>query len=60
VALFMPFHRVHHVGGREVKGVGLGLFISRSIVEAHGGDMWVHSELGKGSTLYSSLPLDRA
>ncbi len=58
-SLFLPFHRVREVGGREVKGVGLGLFISRSIVEAHGGDMWVHSELGHGSTFYFSLPLER-
>lgn len=55
-AIFIPFHRVRQVGGREVKGVGLGLFISRSIVEAHGGEMWVESELGKGSTFYFSLP----
>ncbi|MDI7274550.1 MAG: ATP-binding protein [Anaerolineae bacterium] len=55
-AIFVPFHRVRQVGGREVKGIGLGLFISRSIVEAHGGDMWVESELGKGSTFYFSLP----
>jgi len=58
--LFIPFHRVHEAGGREVKGIGLGLFISRSIVEAHGGDMWVESELGKGSTFYFSLPRDDA
>ena len=57
--LFIPFHRVRQAAGREVKGVGLGLFISRSIVEAHGGDMWVQSELGKGSTFYFSLPLPR-
>jgi len=56
--LFVPFHRIHEPGGREVKGVGLGLFISRSIVEAHGGDMWVESELGKGSTFYFSLPTE--
>ncbi len=55
-SIFVPFHRVRQAGGREVKGVGLGLFISRSIVEAHGGDMWVESQLGKGSTFYFSLP----
>lgn len=54
--LFMPFHRVHHVGGREVKGIGLGLFISRSIVETLGGEIWVRSQLGKGSTFSFSLP----
>ncbi len=57
--LFLPFHRVRQAGGREVKGIGLGLFISRSIVEAHGGDMWVQSQVGKGSTFYFSLPLPR-
>ncbi len=56
-ALFMPFHRVRQAEGREVKGVGLGLYISRSIVEAHGGALWVESQLGKGSTFHFSLPL---
>ena len=56
-SLFLPFHRVRQAGGREVKGVGLGLYISRSIVEAHGGAMWVESQLGKGSTFYFSLPI---
>ena len=57
--LFLPFHRVRQVSGREIKGVGLGLFISRSIIEAHGGEMWVQSQLGKGSTFYFSLPIKR-
>jgi PAS domain S-box-containing protein len=54
--LFLPFHRVRQVAGREVKGMGLGLFISRSIIEALGGNIWVRSELGKGSTFCFSLP----
>lgn len=58
--LFLPFRRAHQlVAGRDVKGVGLGLFVSRSIVEAHGGEMWVRSQFGKGSTFYFSLPLAR-
>jgi PAS domain S-box-containing protein len=56
-SLFLPFHRVRTVGGREVKGIGLGLFISRSIVEAHRGRIWVQSQLGHGSTFHFSLPL---
>lgn len=54
--IFVPFHRVRQVAGKRVKGVGLGLYISHSIVESHGGDMWVHSELGRGSTFYFSIP----
>ncbi len=42
---------------REQTGLGLGLYISRLFVEAHGGRIWVDSEPGKGSTFSFSLPL---
>jgi signal transduction histidine kinase len=54
--IFDRFER--SVSAREVSGLGLGLFISRQIVEAHGGKIWVASEgEGKGSTFYVELPL---
>jgi signal transduction histidine kinase len=41
---------------RQRSGLGLGLYIARCIVEAHGGRIWAESKLGEGSTLYFTLP----
>jgi signal transduction histidine kinase len=49
---------VHARTGQPVRGLGLGLYISRTLVEAHGGKIWAESELGKGSTFSFSLPVD--
>jgi PAS domain S-box-containing protein len=55
--LFQPFSRLDaSITGTAIKGVGLGLVVCRRLVEAHGGDIWVESEPGKGSTFFFSLP----
>jgi PAS domain S-box-containing protein len=50
------FERFFQVPGAKRGGVGLGLYISREIVRAHGGEMGVVSEEGKGSTFWFTLP----
>ncbi|MBI2865500.1 MAG: PAS domain S-box protein [Chloroflexi bacterium] len=44
-------------GARKTEGLGLGLYITKMLVEAHGGSVWVESEMGKGSTFHFSLPI---
>jgi PAS domain S-box-containing protein len=53
--LFERFYRGQHAAAEA--GLGLGLYISRMLVEAHGGRIWVESELGVGSTFTIALPL---
>jgi signal transduction histidine kinase len=54
--LFEKFFRVKQRGSSQIKGSGLGLAIVKSIVERHGGKVWVDSKLGKGSTFFMEIP----
>ena len=57
--IFEKFGRVSH-GGISKPGAGLGLYIARSIAEAHGGTLDVESDSGAGATFTVRLPLARA
>jgi PAS domain S-box-containing protein len=57
--LFQRFTRGRAGPKADVAGLGLGLYIARLIVEAHGGRLWADSEIGMGSTFSFALPLGR-
>jgi signal transduction histidine kinase len=50
------FERYWRSGERRYSGTGLGLSIAQGIIQAHGGRIWVESELGRGSTFFFSIP----
>jgi signal transduction histidine kinase len=50
------FERFWQARSEDWRGLGLGLYISKGIVEAHGGRIWAESQLGKGSTFSLTLP----
>jgi PAS domain S-box-containing protein len=54
--VFERFHRGRHVSSTNYGGLGLGLYITKQIVERHGGQIWVESREGQGTTFYFSLP----
>ena len=56
--LFTRFFRARQAEERSIQGVGLGLSITKSIVESHGGRIEVDSEVGRGSVFRVRLPVD--
>lgn len=54
--LFQKFYRVNNTMTRTIGGTGLGLFISRKIIELYGGRIWVESQVGTGSVFYINIP----
>jgi signal transduction histidine kinase len=58
--IFERFYRVDRARSRESGGTGLGLAIVKHIVQAHGGEAWVKSEPGKGSSFHFTLPRSAA
>lgn len=54
--IFERFYRVHHKASRQYSGIGLGLYVTKEIVEKHGGRIWVTTNQGLGSTFFFTLP----
>jgi DNA-binding response OmpR family regulator len=59
-AVFEEFRQVDGSSTREQAGTGLGLAITKKLVELHGGDIWVESALGEGSTFFMTVPTAEA
>lgn len=57
--IFDRFYRVDSSLRRSTAGAGLGLYLAKAIVEAHGGQIWTHSEPGKGTTFFIGLPVEQ-
>ncbi|NPA91998.1 MAG: GAF domain-containing protein [Chloroflexi bacterium] len=58
--LFDKFYRVDSSLRRRTQGAGLGLYLAKALVEAHGGRIWVHSKPGAGATFFFTLPIARS
>ncbi|WP_135612570.1 PAS domain S-box protein [Methanococcoides sp. AM1] len=57
--LFKPFFQVDSSTAREYGGTGLGLALVKKFVEMHGGEVWVESNVGEGSTFTFSIPINQ-
>jgi signal transduction histidine kinase len=59
-SLFTTFHRIHRPETMGIRGSGLGLYIAREWIAAMGGEIWLESELNKGSTFFIAIPIKKA
>lgn len=57
--IFERFYRVDSSLRRSTAGAGIGLFLCKSIVEAHAGEIWARAEAGKGTTFFFALPIEQ-
>lgn len=57
--LFTKFFRAENAIKFQTEGTGLGLYIAKNIIEGHGGEVRVESELGRGTTIYFTLPTEQ-
>ena len=55
--LFRPFERIRGDRTDGIKGIGLGLMVCRSLVEAHGGRIWLEPDTGEGNTFCFTIPI---
>ena len=58
--IFQAFQQVDGTISRRFSGTGLGLSVTKKLVELHGGEIWVDSEEGNGSTFYFTLPISKS
>ena len=56
--IFTKFYRADNAMKSQTEGSGLGLYIAKTIIAAHGGEIWVESELNRGTTVHFTLPTD--
>lgn len=57
--IFLPHEQINNSKNNVLSGIGLGLTISKQLVELMGGEIWIESELGKGSTFHVFIPFAR-
>ncbi len=56
--IFTKFYRADNAMKAQTEGSGLGLYIAKTIIAAHGGEVWIDSEINRGTTVHFTLPTD--